>query len=291
MATVHRADYDARVRGRQRQAPRMRSPVAPDGLDTLVEVETPEHVTFRVNVAGPSRRAVAYVLDLLIRGGVLFVVALVASMAGVDVEFDGWSTGVLLLVAFALEWGYYILFESLWSGQTPGKRAMSLRAVKDGGVPLTFLDVVLRNLLRGADWLPAFNVVALFVMAFDERFRRLGDLVAGTMVIAESRAHIGTALMVSPPLTAAELETIPASAHLSGAEMSALETFLRRLGTLSPARELELADMVAPMFARRLGVRYDDGVRFLAALFVRAGGQVAAAGGGAAAPVGARRRA
>lgn len=243
-------------------------------IDTAVDVETPEHVTFRVNVAGPSRRAVAYVLDLLIRGGAFLVLALLASMAGFDVDLEGWSTGVMLVVAFGLEWGYYIVFESLWSGQTPGKRAMSLRAVKEGGVPLTFLDVVLRNLLRGADWLPAFNVVGLIVMAFDERFRRLGDLVAGTMVIAESRGHIGTPLMVSPPLTPAELETIPASVRLSGDEMAALESFLRRLGTLSPARELELADMVAPMFARRLGIRYDNGVRFLAALFVRAGGQV-----------------
>ncbi len=246
----------------------------PLGIDTAVDVDTPEHVTFRVNVAGPSRRAVAYVLDLLIRVGVFFVFAMVASMAGLDVDFEGWSTGVMLVVAFVLQWGYYILFESLWSGQTPGKRAMALRAVKEGGVPLTFLDVVLRNLLRGADWLPAFNVVGVVVMAFDGRFRRLGDLVAGTMVIAESRGHIGTPLRVSPPLTPAELESVPASVRLSSDEMAAVETFLRRLGTLSPARELELADMVAPMFAHRLGVRYHNGVRFLAALFVRAGGHV-----------------
>ena len=76
---------------------------------------------------------------------------------------------MLLVVLFSLEWGYYIFFESLWSGQTPGKRVMSLRAVKEAGVPLTAVDVVLRNLLRGADWLPAFNVVGLVVMAFDGR--------------------------------------------------------------------------------------------------------------------------
>ena len=66
----------------------------------------------------------------------------------------------------------------------------------------------------------------------------------------------------------------PASARLSGAEMDALEAYLRRIGTLSPAREHELASMVAPMFAQRLGVGYRDAVRFLAALFVRAGGHV-----------------
>ena len=229
-----------------------------------------------MNVAGPSRRGVAYGIDLLIRVLIFVVLWFVAALAGVDIDFEAVSTGVQLVVLFTLEWGYYILFESLWNGQTPGKRAMSLRTVKEGGYPLTLFDVVLRNLLRGADWLPAFNVVGLVVMAFDRRFRRLGDLVAGTMVVSESGRSIGAALTIAPPLSAAELEAVPASARLSGAEMDALESFLRRVGTLNPVREHELAQMVAPMFAERLGVRHADPVRFLAALFVRAGGHVAA---------------
>lgn len=259
----------------------MRNPAGQDGLekglDTTVDVETPEHVTFRVHVAGPSRRAVAYAVDLLIRLLVLLLLAIVVQMAGGDMDFEGASQGVLLVVMFSLEWGYYILFEGLWSGQTPGKRLLSLRTVKESGVPLTFLDVVLRNLLRGADWLPAFNVVGFLVMAVDGRFRRLGDMVAGTMVVQEAKGRLGSALVISPAPSPAELEAIPASVRLSGAEMDVLESFLRRLGTLSPARELELAQMVAPMFAERVGARYDNAVRFLAALFVRAGGHVLAA--------------
>lgn len=259
----------------------MRKPASQDGLenglDTTVDVETPEHVTFRVHVAGPSRRAVAYGVDLMIRVVVTIVLAFVVEMAGVSVDFEGASQGVLLVVMFSLEWGYYILFESLWSGQTPGKRMLSLRTVKESGVPLTFLDVVLRNLLRGADWLPAFNVVGLVVMAVDGRFRRLGDMVAGTMVVQEAKGRLGSALVISPAPTQAELEAIPASVTVSAAEMDILESFLRRVGTLSPARELELAQMVAPMFAQRCGARYDHAVRFLAALFVRSGGHVLAA--------------
>ncbi|MGH1346267.1 MAG: RDD family protein [Nannocystales bacterium] len=256
----------------------MSNPASQDGLatalDTTVDVETPEHVTFRVHVAGPSRRAVAYGVDLMIRGVVLIVLALVAEMAGETVDFENASVGVLLVVMFSLEWGYYILFESLWSGQTPGKRMLSLRTVKESGVPLTFLDAVLRNLLRGADWLPAFNVVGLVVMSVDGRFRRLGDMVAGTMVVQEAKGRLGSALVISPAPTPAEIEAIPASVRLSAVEMDVLESFLRRVGTLSPARELELAQMVAPMFAQRCGARYDHAVRFLGALFVRAGGHV-----------------
>jgi hypothetical protein len=197
---------------------------------------------------------------------------LVASLAGVSVDFEAASQGVILVVAFALEWGYYILFESLWSGQTPGKKAMGLRVVKEGGYPVTFIDVVLRNLLRGADWLPAFNVVGLATMAFDPRFRRLGDLVAGTMVVSEERSRIGSALRISPAPSPEELEWIPASVRLDGTELDALELYLRRVGALSPARESELAEIVAPVFARRFGLRYTNAERFLAVLYVRAGG-------------------
>ncbi|MBV1859442.1 MAG: RDD family protein, partial [Nannocystaceae bacterium] len=183
----------------------MRKPAGQDGLetalDTTVDVETPEHVTFRVHVAGPSRRAVAYGVDLVIRGLVFLVLAIVVEMGGGTVDFEATSKGVLLVVMFSLEWGYYILFESLWSGQTPGKRMVSLRTVKESGVPLTFLDVVLRNLLRGADWLPAFNVVGLVVMAVDGRFRRLGDMVAGTMVVQEAKGRLGSPLVISPAPT------------------------------------------------------------------------------------------
>ncbi len=241
-------------------------------LDTTTDIETPEHVRFRVRIAGPSRRALAYGVDLLIRGGVFIVIVLIAAMAGVSIDFEEASQGIILVVMFALEWGYYILFESLWSGQSPGKKAMGLRVVKEGGYPITFIDVVLRNLLRGADWLPMFNVVGLAVMAFDPRFRRLGDLVAGTMVVSEERSRIGSALRISPPPSAEELEWIPASVRLDGAELDALELYLRRVGALSPARESELAEIVAPVFARRLGLRYNNAERFLAVLYVRAGG-------------------
>lgn len=241
-------------------------------LDTTADIETPEHVRFHVRIAGPSRRAVAYGVDLLVRAGVFIVIVLIAALAGVSVDFEAASQGIILVVAFALEWGYYILFESLWSGQTPGKKAMGLRVVKEGGYPVTFIDVVLRNLLRGADWLPAFNVVGLATMAFDPRFRRLGDLVAGTMVVSEERSRIGSALRISPAPSPEELEWIPASVRLDGAELDALELYLRRVGALSPARESELAEIVAPVFARRFGLRYTNAERFLAVLYVRAGG-------------------
>lgn len=245
--------------------------VARDPLDTTTEIETPEHVRFRYHVAGPAMRALAWLVDALVRALIAVAMAVVGLFAGLTTDALGRASGgVLLVVLFLLEWGYYVFFETLWSGRTPGKRALSLRVVTEGGHPLTFADSLLRNLLRAADFLPFLYAVGLVVMGRDPRFRRLGDLAAGTLVIAEERHTVAAPLRLTPAPTAAELRSIPQRVPLAGDELDAIELFLRRVGKLSPAREDELAEMVAPVFARRLGVRYKDATRFLGLLHHRA---------------------
>src|SRR4029079_7777418 len=98
--------------------------------------------------------------------------------------------------------------------RSPGKRALSLRVVKEGGYPIGFIDSVLRNLLRGADFLPIGYLIGLFAMAADARFRRLGDRVAGTMVVVEERSRVAAPLTLAPPPTPAELDGIRTRAPL-----------------------------------------------------------------------------
>lgn len=239
-------------------------------LDTALEIETPEHVRFRYQLAGPARRATAYLIDIIIRAAIVFFMTVVLLFTGVD-AFESASFGGWLIVLFAVEWGYYVFFESLWSGRTPGKRALRLRVVREGGYPIGFLDAVLRNLLRAADFLPSFYALGATVIGLDPRFRRLGDMVAGTIVIVEDHATIGAPIRVSPLPTAEEFAALPARPPLDAADIAALGLFLRRLGTLHPERELELAEIVAPVYARRLGgVHYRDPTRFLALLYLRA---------------------
>jgi hypothetical protein len=177
---------------------------------------------------------------------------------------------VVLVVVFLVEWVYYVLFEALWSGRTPGKRVLSLRVVTEGGHPLRFGDSLLRNLVRAADILPFAYAIGLVVMGRDARFRRLGDLVAGTLVIHEHEVVLAAPLRLVPPPTHAELGALPQRLPLSGDEVDAIELFLRRASALAPLRAAELADMVAPVFARRLGIRYADPTRFLGVLHYRA---------------------
>lgn len=236
-------------------------------LDTSTEIETPEHIRFRYQLAGPARRGVAYLIDLVLRGLIVFALGLFATLASIGAGLPEASMGVILVVVFAAEWFYYVAFEGLWDGRSPGKRICSLRVIKEGGVPATFADVVVRNLVRGADFLPFGYALGLVVMGADHRFRRLGDLAAGTMVVVEEHARLTAPLQIRPPPSAAELATLPARIRLGAGELEAIELFLRRQGTLHPEREEELAELLAPSHARRLGVRYQQPSRFLALLF------------------------
>lgn len=245
---------------------------AAEALDNTTDVETPERVRFRHHVAGPVRRGIAWAVDAVVRGGIIAGVWVVLTAATGSPRAKVSGSGVMLVVLFALEWAYFVALEAALNGQTPGKRALGLRVVKTGGHPVTFVDCVLRNLLRGADFLPVGYVLGLVAMATDRRFRRLGDRVAGTMVVIEERPHALPALTFDAPPTDAELAALPGRPALRPGELDAIETFLRRR-SLSLPRRRELAEMIAPPLAARLGVLYDDPERLLMALFVRARGR------------------
>ncbi|MBL9027163.1 MAG: RDD family protein [Myxococcales bacterium] len=260
----------------------MGKPRSEKPLDTTTEVETPEHVRFRYQVSGPGRRLLAYVIDLLVRGGVVLAFAILASVAGFAGIGDA-STGVLLVIWFLIEWFYYVFWELVWSGRTPGKRALSLRVLSDTGHPLRFGQSFLRNLLRAVDFWPTWHVgqglevptyvVAAVAMGRDARFRRLGDLAAGTMVVVEERVFVERPLVILPPPSAQELSSLPQRIPLSGEELEALELFLRRADRLPPGRIRELAELVAPIFGARIGIgAIRDPFRFLQVVFARTRG-------------------
>src|SRR4029453_2539824 len=166
-------------------------PGEPVALDNTTEVETPEHVRFRYRVAGPVRRMLAYLLDLLIRIAALLVLWVIIAVAFAATKEA--IQGFVLITLFVMEWGYYVFFETTGDGRSPGKRVLSLRVVKEGGYPIGFIDSGLRNLL------------GLRSMGADPRFRRLGDRVAGTMVVVEERGLVAAPLALTPPLAEGEL--------------------------------------------------------------------------------------
>ena len=244
-------------------------------LDTVVAIETPEHIVFQYRVAGPARRAIAYVLDLLVCYGVFAVLVLLfvfAAMGGGFSEMGSMTKalgGFLLVVLFAIQWVYFVVWDAT-RGRSPGKAAFGLRVVTTAGRPIGWRAAALRNLLRAADVLPTGYVVGVVAMALNARFQRLGDLVAGTMVVVPEDARAAKALELHPPAHPRELATLPDEVVLDADERIAIEMFLRRRHSLGRAREHELAEMLAPKIAKRLGFVHRDKSRLLAIVYDRA---------------------
>lgn len=240
-------------------------------IDTVTEVDTPERVQLACRVAGPAQRAAAYAVDLGVRAVVLAACGYAASILdALDPDWTGVGEGVVLLVLFVLEWVYFVACELWMNGQSLGKRWLGLRVVSSTGLSVGLRESLLRNLLRAADFVPNLYVFGLLVMSGDARFRRLGDIIAGTMVICERGERALPPIALYPPPTPEELGALPARLRLSADELDALDLFMRRRSSLSPARAEELAGLVAPLLARRFGVTCQDPVRFVGLLHHRA---------------------
>jgi len=199
-------------------------------LDTLHTFETPEGVDLGLRVAGPLPRALAFVLDALIRYAVLFV----ASMILLPLAELG--IGAFLIMLFALEWFYPVFFE-VTRGATPGKKAMGLCVVHDNGTPVGWAASLIRNLLRVVDFFPLFYGAGLASMLINRRFQRLGDLAAGTLVVYTEAVRRGTGGIE------AEARALPVP--LAVDEQRALLDFAERSTTLAPGRVEELAEIIA----------------------------------------------
>ena len=155
-------------------------------FDTRTEIETPENVILTFQIAGPGSRIGAFLADLCLQ--IVIATALVFCLgAAFPVLGASLPTGAFLIGLFLLEWGYGALFEGLYRGQTPGKRLFQLRVIKDVGSPISFYDATLRNLVRAADFFPFGYGAGLICMTATKRLQRIGDLVAGTIVIRDER--------------------------------------------------------------------------------------------------------
>jgi uncharacterized membrane protein SpoIIM required for sporulation/uncharacterized RDD family membrane protein YckC len=230
----------------------MTTPARP--LEQTVDVETPELVLLSYSIAGVGSRVLAAVTDFVICLVVLFVlamalVALAPRTPSADLASTSWAAAILILLQFALFWGYYVLFEGLMDGQTPGKRIHRLRVVREGGFSVGFATSAVRNLVRILDMQPiAFYLVGLGSILTTKRGQRLGDLVAGTIVVREAIREAPRATIRDESPLAAEGSRALQTA-LSEDEFRVLDRFLERSPTLEPLRRAMLAGQLAERFA------------------------------------------
>jgi uncharacterized RDD family membrane protein YckC len=161
-------------------------------LDGTHIVLTPEYVEFRFTLAGLYSRFLAWLLDTTI-----VLVCTMAVLLGLSLTllaFPGFASALGIVVYFLVDWGYGIALETAWSGQTVGKRALHLRVIQESGVRIGFYHAALRNLARPVDRLPLLYLVGGVTALVSGSHQRLGDMLAGTIVVRERRLRVPSAL-------------------------------------------------------------------------------------------------
>lgn len=230
--------------------------------DETFSIDTPENVVFGYQVAGIGSRFQAALIDTLLIALLLVVVNfLIAFISGQMPDglpsLSGWVLAACGLFNFALLWGYYILFELIWNGQSPGKRKVGVRVVRRDGTPVTLTESIIRNLIRLIDFLPFAYGIGVIVMFFDGQSRRLGDLAASTLVVFD-RDMIQLQAGDGRSDGAASFEGVPELSQdlpimrLSDRDIQAVEEYFRRRNAL-PDRG-QLARALLDMLYRRMAV-------------------------------------
>ncbi len=253
-------------------------------MEQQFSVETPESVSFNYTLAGIGSRYLAALIDHLLVGLILVLLYIAITLTR---QFDQFSilTAVGILALFVVLFGYFAFFETVWRGQTPGKRAMNLRVLMADGLPIGFSEAMLRNLVRFVDFLPASYGVGLIVMFFDRRWRRLGDMAANTVVVRENASlrleqiavkpnHAPVAQSPYQPAAQSPLvyrtdrpaspsgmlpsgnPAIPNIERLGNSEYQLVRDYIMRRPTLTWPRQQQLDRTLTEMVARKVQPTY-----------------------------------
>ena len=224
-------------------------------LVQTVDFETPELVVVSYTIAGLGSRVAAALIDLVVCL-VLFLgsAITIAMTASKDNELGSptstaWAMAIMVFCQFFIIWGYYLLCEGLFDGQTLGKRALGLRTVRDGGYSIGFSASAVRNLMRLIDLQPVFSyAIGMTSVAVTKAGKRLGDIVAGTIVVRETMVRQPASVSTSK----SGKETGPIVAQLDDQEFRLLDQWAARRSEIDPERRKELTARVRSRVARAL---------------------------------------
>lgn len=226
-------------------------------VDTRVVVETPEGVDFQFVIAGPGTRAYAWLIDMLLKFGILAVLGTLFSLLEVFSDYgENFAQGMMLLASFLMDWFYGSLFEAWMNGQTPGKKSAGLRVVRTNGTPVDVTSAIGRNFLRTADMLPLFYTCGLISMLMTRRMQRLGDLVFDTMVIDERREWISRTGGLTANIEPLLRSECPRRFSVPERTLAVIERLFESDRIISDARREEIARPLSEALRHRLG--YED---------------------------------
>ncbi len=209
-------------------------------------------------LAGVGSRFLAILIDTLIQTalylvtGIVFLLILPAGFSMFTFLPRLIGPAMAIFIGFAVYWGYFAIFESLWKGQTPGKRLTGIRVIKESGRPINAFEAIGRNLMRAVDALPGIYGVGLVCMMCNRQSRRLGDYVAGTVVVHEKPTE-----EIRPTWNTAT-DTTSATAgvgQMTAEELVLIETYLSRRFELDPEVRLRTAIQIADRIKAKTGLQ------------------------------------
>jgi len=224
-------------------------------------IETPEQISLEFPLAGVGSRGYALCIDTLIQVIAAIVVSLIVAFTATDLERSwllarNWEMAIALFLLFCLYWGYFAIFEILWNGQTPGKRQAKIRVISASGRPITVFEGIGRNFMRAIDSV-GFYLVGAVTCAVDKQNRRLGDMVAGTVVVHEVEEQ-GVFYWYGQEKSASAPSVTQEVASLTDQEFQLIETFLARRLDIPNLQRLSSAQAIADRMGARLHVLKDQ---------------------------------
>ncbi len=228
-------------------------------MDNLV-IDTPEQIPLEFPLAGIGSRFLALAVDTSIQvvaglGLVILAVAVGLRSSRLSTHRT-WVLAFVALFWFLLQFAYFAFFEAIWNGQSPGKRLTHLRVIQDSGRPITVYEAVARNLLRIVDSFPAFYGVAIVSALLSSKSKRLGDYIAGTVVVHEKPAALETGVRWdSPQASGGSRYDV---SRLAPEEFQLIEAFLLRRNQLASEVRTQTARKILQRFAGRLDFSPED---------------------------------
>lgn len=207
-------------------------------MERSLEIRTPESIAITYELAGLGSRFLALFIDLLVQIVLLIVITTAYAAVPHGRFLSGapqkWLIALYVIVTFLIFFGYFIIFEWLWRGQTPGKKAIGIRVVRDGGFPVDFLTVTIRNVIRALEFGFGFYVLSAISTLVSKENKRLGDFAAGTIVVREGKRDAVSGYHAYVP-----------DARLDPDERALVERYVERRAMLSPSARARIAAELA----------------------------------------------
>ncbi|MBA3872309.1 MAG: RDD family protein [Anaerolineae bacterium] len=220
-----------------------------------LSIDTPENILLDAEIAGFGSRFVAALTDYII------ISILLVGMTWLFISSNIKGSAILAfyyISIFLITWGYHLIFELVWNGQTPGKRRAGIRIIQSNGLPVTVNAILIRNIIRLFDFLPFFYGLGLVMLFATKRTQRLGDLAARTVVIREQRQVTLQTLkedMRVQYIYVKTIDPIPSFIQidqLTKDDRHRVVDYLQRRSKM--ANDTGLSDMLARQLAQKMGI-------------------------------------